>query len=689
MRIFLQKSIILLLLYFSAISQIFSQESVGGVKLLARPAKSDSIMLRWAPTDKEIWKLGNKYGYIVERYTFLRNGQLTENSERFLLSAEPIKPQPLDIWQQYEETDKYISIAAECIFSESSVPLISPSMIVQRYKEEQNKFSFALFAADQSPIVAQLSGLWLVDKNVKTNEKYLYTVSIPAPDSIRIDTAFAFTGLSEYLPLPKPLYLSAQWNDKKVMLSWNILYLKHVYNSYIVEKSADGKIYKPISESPSVQAADEGIEPELAYRTDSFPDNNTVWYYRIRGITAFGETGPPSDSIFGSGRLPITNAPIITEKQVIDNKQVKLSWNFPEEMDNYVKGFNVYRSFKPEGTKQKIYAGKKPTEREFIDKSPELTNYYVISVYDNETEKFSMGLTYAELIDSIPPVPPIGLAGKIDSLGIVRLSWKENTDKDINGYRVFRSNRPDHEFMQITPAALQETNFVDTININTLTKNIYYRVKAIDLRDNQSSFGEILELKRPDIIPPVTPVIKEISAEKNGILITWYNSSSEDVIRHYIYRTAKFNDEKQQIAEILTSANFEKISTYLDKNIEGGETYIYQIVAEDDSNLRSALSSPIQAKAQGEEQSRQLKLKAKSDGETITLTWTIDTKRKIERILIYKAMGEEPLRIFTNTTANTFTDTESAFGKTLTYRIKAVYEDETTSDFSNEVKVSL
>ena len=687
------KLILSFLLCFGAIFQTLAQEeTLGGVKLLARPAKSDSVMLRWAPTDKETWKLGNTYGYVVERYTLLRNGKLTEDRERLVLTAEPLKPQPLNMWEKYEDADKYVAIAAECIFSESSVPLVSPSMIALRYKEEQNKFSFALFAADQSPLAAQLSGLRLTDKTVKPNEKYLYTVSIPAPvgadlQSVPIDTAFAFTGLSEYVPLPKPLYLSAQWADKKVMLSWNIRYLNHIYNSYIVEKSANGKTYMPISESAYVQAADEGVNPEWAYRSDSLPDNQSRWYYRIRGINAFGETGPPSDAVSGSGRLPVTNAPVITGKQVIDNNQVKLIWDFPEEMNTYIKGFNVYRSAKPKGTKEKIYAGKNPKERNFIDKSPGLTNYYVVSVYDNETEKFSAGFTYAELIDSIPPAPPTGLAGKIDSLGIVTLTWAANTDKDINGYRVFRSNRPEYEFMQVTPAATQETNFTDTVNINTLTKNIYYKVKAVDLRENQSGFSEMLTLKRPDVIPPVAPAIKEVVAEKDGISIIWYNSSSEDVVRHYISRITKSNGETQQIAKITMPAKPEKTSTYFDKDVESGETYMYQIVAEDDSQLLSPLSSPVLVKALGEKQ--EVMLKAKANSETITLTWTVDAKRNIEKVLIYRAINENPLRLLTNTTESSFTDRESAFGKTFKYRIKVMYEDGTTSDFSNEAKISL
>jgi fibronectin type 3 domain-containing protein len=688
----MQKRYIFFLLCLTAVIESFAQagEGVGAVRLLACPAQSDSIQLRWAASDRQTWQLGNEYGYIVERYTLLRDGQPVEEREGLLLTTAPLKPQPVAEWQKYEDADKYVSIAAECIFGESSVPLASASMIALRYKEEQNKFSFALYAADQSPLAARLSGLALTDRTAQKNEKYLYTVRIAAPDSVKIDTAYTFTGLSEYSPLPKPLDLTARWTDRRVLLSWNILYLNHIYNSYIIEKSPDGITYAPVSENASVQAADAGINPERAYRTDSFPDNCAQWYYRIRGVNAFGETGPPSDSVVGNGRLPITEAPVITNKQVIDNKEVLLRWDYPERMNEYITGFNVYRSSKPEGIKAKIHSGDSPQERSFIDSNPDLTNYYVLSVYDDGgSEKFSSGLTYAELTDSIPPAAPAGLAGVIDSTGVVRLHWTANTDRDIYGYRLFRGNRPEYEFMPVSPSEITDTHFTDTVNIRTLTKNIYYRLKAVDLRGNQSSFGDLLALRRPDVILPVTPVIKETSAGKEGIGIVWYNSSSEDVVKHYIYRSSTGDGEMRQTAEIAAAVPAEKTSSYLDTSVDGGESYTYQVVAEDDSGLRSAFSAPVPVKAFGQQQANTLMLKAKVAGESVTLTWTVNTKNGIEKILIYKSEGENPLRLLTNTAGDSFTDTAIGFNKTLRYRIKAVYADGSVSDFSNEAKADI
>jgi fibronectin type 3 domain-containing protein len=580
-----------------------------------------------------------------------------------------------------------VSVAAECIFGEpETLPLTGPVAIARKYKEEQNRFSMALYAADQSVLTAQLSGLYLVDKTALPDEKYLYTVHLSQPDSIPVDTAFAFTGLSEYQSLPRPIDLTAHWENQKVRLSWNILYLNHIYNSYMVEKSTDGKQYTAISENATVQAADEGVSPEYAYRTDSLADNRINWYYRIRGINAFGELGPPSDSIVGHGRIPITFAPMDISKEVIDNKEVRFSWSYPEEMNASISGFRLYRSSKPAGTKEKIYESKAPEERIFIDRQPGLTNYYTLSVFDNETEKFAANNMYAELIDSIPPAIPSGLAGTIDSTGIVRLNWAGNTDNDINGYRVYRSNHPDFEFILVGSSMVTDTCFTDSVNLNTLTKSVYYRLRAEDLRLNQSEFSAILELKRPDIIPPVSPVIQSIEEQKNGLLISWLNSSSTDVVRHHIYRKEVNDSIFQLLASI--EKHPEKQSTYRDNSVQTGESYIYQVKAEDDSGLYSAPSSPVQKKAPGE-MAEQIVLKKQETLGKVTLNWTVKSKKKVERMLIYKAVNEEPLQLHGNSTESSYTDTETALEKTFRYRVKAQYNDGTSSELSNEVVVKM
>jgi uncharacterized protein len=662
--------------------------SQSGVSLLCSPRK-DSILLRWAPKDQKIWKLGNQYGYTILRYTILQGKKIPKEIPVVKLCQQPLKPLPLNEWERFAD-DKYVSIAAECIFNDQYKGVSTggnPFIAAKKYNNEMHRFSFALYAADQSLTAAKLSGLYLADKTARSDEKYLYKVFIPVPDSsVRVDTASAFTGISEYQPLPKPFDLKAEWGDKKVSLSWNFKYLNHIYSSYKVEKSEDrGKTFKDLNENSIVQLVDEGVSPDLIYKSDSLVNNELVYSYRIRGVSAFGELGPPSDTVIGHGLKPIEVAPVIIENTVVDNKKIKLTWSYPEEMNPYISGFRIYSSPKPKGRKTKIYESKSSAERTFTDTIPEMTNYYLISVFNAAKEKFSSILTYTELVDSFPPAPPRNLTGKIDTAGKVTISWKRNTDKDLEGYRVYLSNHPDFEFILVTPAVLNDTFFIDTINIHTLTQNVYYKIRAIDVRQNQSEFSEQLTLKRPNVIPPVSPLIKTIEEKAGNISLTWVNSSSTDVAFHHVFRKERGDSSFREIAKLGKVSDTR--STYVDKQVRTGKEYIYYVTAEDDGGLMSVPSKAVAFKTEGMKESISLKKKEQTD--RVKLVWNIKSDKKVSKVIIYRSVNDEPMGLYDNSTEDSYTDTKLSPEKTYEYRIKAVYSDGSSSELSNTIRVKM
>jgi fibronectin type 3 domain-containing protein len=655
------------------------------IALLCSP-RPDSILLRWAPVDVETWRLGNRYGYVVLRYTLLKGGRLTEDVVKTVLTPEPRKPAPVELWEPLAESDKYVGIAAECIFFANPEGTGgNPHAVARRYREEQNRFGFALYAADHSLAAARLSGLYMADRSARADEKYLYRVYIAAPDTeTPSDTASVFTGAAEYQPLPAPLELNAAWGDKSVELWWNVLYLNHHYNSYVVEKSTDGVSFAPLGGNAVVQASDEGVVAGYAYKTDSLENNRTRYYYRIRGVSAFGETGPPCKAVSGTGRLPIAQAPVIVGNEVIDNRSVRLQWSYPDEMNEYIAGFNIYRSAAPNGVKDKLPQRLGASDRSFVDDAPELTNYYLISVFNDEQELLSAMPAYAELVDSIPPAPPAGLWGTIDSTGRVYLHWARNTEKDILGYRIYKANRPDFEFVLAHPAVVTDAAFVDSVNIKTLDSKAYYKLMAIDLRQNQSAFSELLGLDKPDVIAPVSPVIRGVEAQKKALAVTWVNSSSTDVVRHHVFRQAPGDTAYLPLAVLAQTG--EVYASFADKTALAGKTYRYRITAEDHVGLRSAPSKPMAGKMEAHTV-ESIRLKAQAQTEGIVLKWTVSSDKEALRVLIYRSVDGAPLQLYGNAAGNSYTDREYVPEKSHTYRIKVVYSDESASSLSNPVVV--
>ncbi|MBX9852073.1 MAG: hypothetical protein K2X86_09975 [Cytophagaceae bacterium] len=73
----------------------------------------DSIVLRWGVNTPLGWKLSNKDGFIIERYTLLKEDKLDKKNapEKIILTAQPIKPWPLEKWESIAKQNKYGAIS--------------------------------------------------------------------------------------------------------------------------------------------------------------------------------------------------------------------------------------------------------------------------------------------------------------------------------------------------------------------------------------------------------------------------------------------------------------------------------------------------------------------------------------------------------------------------------------------------
>ncbi|MBP5365249.1 MAG: hypothetical protein J6Y82_04935 [Bacteroidales bacterium] len=580
-------------------------------------------------------------------------------------------------WEQYAD-DKYVAIAAECLYGETqSSGDKNPFAVYQKHQERTHRFSFALYAADMSPVAARLLGLMYVDTEIDKSDKYLYKIFVNMPDSLLSDTAMTFANAKVVTPLaniPKPEVKSG---NRAVHLSWNNAYLYDTYTSYIIERSTNkDNGFEQQSESNAISTIADGSESNYVYYTDSLYDNNTTYYYRVRGVDCFGRISEPSEVVEGRGALPLVSPPVISNYEVIGNKQVVLNWAFPDSVSkSSIAGFRVYRQSSPNGRTKLIYDGKNPNERSYTDMLPDITNYYRMSAYNTDKEVLTPMYTYVELVDSIAPEIPSGLVGTVDTTGLATVRWNPNRERDLAGYRVYSLNRPDGEFVLQTPSIQRDTVFSQKINLNTLTSMIYYQVRAVDVRDNTSDASATLALVRPDTIPPVAPIFRTVGSEKKYHKLEWIPSSSVDVARQEVLRRKKRETE----FEVINVINNSDEAVFVDKNALETEDYFYAIRAVDMSG-NSTVSATVLARAA---QPLTLKLKHKivSDVKKSTIEWSITTTpQPIDHYILYKEVEETGLQPYIVTDEMSFVDTEVSMGRKYRYGVKAVFEDMTESE---------
>ncbi len=687
------KIILYLVLTCAFIRSVAAQEVTPAIKVAAFPYK-DSIALRWAPTDAATWQLINKYGYVLERYTLTRDNQRI-TPEMIALARRPVKPRPLGDWENQIDDDDYMAIAAQAIYGssfETSGNYNSDVLqIINQVKELEQRYSFALFAADLSRKVARWTALGYIDKDIKKNEKYVYKIYAAVPSNLlKIDTGYVFTGVEDFRELPRPIQLKAESGDKAILLSWDRRYYTNIYIAYHVDRSDDGgKTYQQITKLPLINSdPPEGLPADRMYKLDSLQENGKTYLYRVRGLTSFGDIGPASEMVAGQGTKKFEANPAIVKAEVIEGQAVSILWDFPKGLLKEVSGYRVQRAPKASGEYQNLTESLIPaTTNSFIDRSPRASNYYKIVVEGKQGQKAFSFPYLVQLEDSIPPSPPMGLIAKIDNHGVVQINWKQNKEDDFLGYRVFRANYKGDEYGQITTSPVPRPEFIDTVAVKTLSNKVYYKVTSLDHRYNSSEFSEVIEVKRPDVTPPAPPAFKNYRASEESVFIAWSPSPSRDVMKHTLWR----KDQTQVARFIKEFPSADTTRTYSDVTASAGVLYEYVIEAEDSAGLKSRNAVPLKAKRIDNGVAlriEQFKGEADRLNNLIKLSWRY-APSNVRKFMIYRAEDTAPISLYYSVNANDkkFDDANTKVNTRYKYRVKAVLSDGTESPFSDEVLV--
>tara|TARA_R100000935_G_scaffold58920_1_gene99947 strand:+ start:18450 stop:20411 length:1962 start_codon:yes stop_codon:yes gene_type:complete len=637
------------------------------------------VLLRWAVDQPLAWKTANEVGFWIERATISRNGEAVVPIERKRLVAQPLKPKPLEDWEVLANQDQSAAILAQALYGDSfevSTPGNQMGQVFAINDELEQRFTFALVAAEQNYEASKLAGWAIEDETVMAGEKYVYSVSVATPgqsiSNIKNGTVYASPDLFE--ALPKPIGLTGFFSDKKVGLSWNFNLLQHVYTNYQVERSKDNVSFEKLNGVPlfSAQKPKGATEISLFY-TDSIP-NNTNFYYRVKGKTAFGETGPNSEVIQGMAEADLGFVPRIYQKQLPTDNKVILHWEFKEEGNKLIDKFELRKANTNEGPFSTVIDNISIAARKITYEGLDRVNYFVIAAIGKNGVESESYASLVQPVDSIPPSPPSGLEGVVDTIGIVKLSWANNLEEDLGGYRIYRSYNPNNEFSEVTRATLIKTSYVDTIAAANLNREIYYKILAEDQRYNRSQFSNVLTIEKPDNIPPSSPILNNYEVTTDGIILLWIPSSSVDVASHKVYR--KKGSAQEALWEKLHESSSSNDSTFIDSTVEEPSVYSYTVVARDSTGLESLPSKPINIMWNGRNiKEEDIKFSGTVNRELrfINLIWNVKDFNVLEYRL-YKGKNDRNLRLYKtlNGTSRGYNDVDLEINSDYTYGLQMV-----------------
>lgn len=681
--------------------------------------RQGKVLLRWGPADYISWQKGNSLGYKLERFR-LSSGGVAQTQEQVNATLQVLdsllKPAPESLFLALSDTLNAAGIAAAALYQESFdvEPMSSGSddlaRAINTNSQQENRYGFGLLAADESFTVAQAMALGYADQsNIQTGETYLYRLyqytQANGQNPLLIGAMVVNTA-TEYQP-PAPPLPRAEVKGQQALLSWSRTGLEQHYTTYTVECTADnGATWVKCNKSPLLSPEAEGKNADLVYFADQLPANGSV-QYRVLGITPFGFRGIPSATVTASKQgIQRNERPFVYKITEVNQGTLTLYWDFPDSLNAQVQRIEVRRSADPDGPFSLVSNGTLANDaRSFVDPSPLSSNYYQVVAIHQDNYEMSAQPALGQMVDATPPAVPAGLKGSLSTSGTVSLSWTANTELDVRGYRVFSANGANATFVEVSQGVITETSFGQSIDMQTLSESIYYRINAVDFHENESAMGTVLELKRPDVIAPSAPLLVQAQPSNAGISIDWQPSSSEDVVRHVIERKPSAGSAWEKVWE--SSGSINGAQNWQDTNLVMVAEWDYRVVAYDEVGLFSS-SKPANAKATAVKRPRPSNGKAEiatsNNQLAVKLLWEYPENVKPMDMLIYRGKDSANLTLYTtlpiedNPPVTTlagqqalyvYRDKEVSPGSNYKYQIVLRFTDGIRSPATPEISVSL
>ena len=182
-------------------------------------------------------------------------------------------------------------------------------------------------------------------------------------------------------------------------------------------------------------------------------------------------------------------------------------------------------------------------------------------------------------VDDLPPATPstFTLLGGGD--GEAHFRWTKNTEPDFDKYRIYRAVGTPQNFLII--AELRQTEYVDRfLDYNT---TYFYYIVSMDFAGNESLPSDIIDVQPLNVSSPPPPgnlLVKGVNnpnLSQLEVQVSWSAPNVSDVDNYFVYRGL---DESFPV-DSTSFIGSTPASTYIDRNIQTGQSYYYKVVARD------------------------------------------------------------------------------------------------------------
>jgi fibronectin type 3 domain-containing protein len=339
------------------------------------------------------------------------------------------------------------------------------------------------------------------------------------------------------------------------------------YNIYREELDQNGTFFKRIVEigdSVSSHYVDINLNP------------NTTYTYLLTTYTSDGRESKGSEKVIAKTRDAIPGLHFIVPIGGLPNK-AKLIWRPHPSL--IVSGYIVERSDIHNSEWKKVGELNHRLDAEFIDKGLNTNQIYRYRIY---AKTFSGGVSKpSKVVEAVTKALPKPVENIITSNGLpkeIEIKWNSSEERDVRKYRVYRSstNNGSFEFVGETDKNI----FYDKVENDGVQK--FYKVTAVD-KDNLESIQNEIPQMGSTLFKPKPPKLISVDVSTESVSIKW-EATDPRSLRYIVYRKSgsSWNRKSDEFQSDKTS--------FVDKNILAGATYLYGVVAIDKYGIVSEIS---------------------------------------------------------------------------------------------------
>ena len=188
-----------------------------------------------------------------------------------------------------------------------------------------------------------------------------------------------------------------------------------------------------------------------------------------------------------------------------------------------------------------------------------------------------------------PPATPTGLSASAGDTTI-SLSWTANSESDLSKYNIYRSTSSGSGFVAISSTIAGTVSYDDTGLTNGLI--YYYKITAVDIKNEESSFSSVASATPvappPPPAPPSAPTNVSTLNDYFEVSVRWDANPETNIAGYNVYRSATASGVYTKMNPSLISG-----SEYWVHDYSAFGTYYFKVTAVNTSGIESGFSSVI------------------------------------------------------------------------------------------------